>query len=48
MIKLHPVTGYHILKGIRRFKDLGIGAKYHHEHYDGTGYPSGIKRRKYT
>lgn len=43
MIKLHPVTGYHILKGIRRFKDLGIGAKYHHEHYDGTGYPSGLK-----
>lgn len=43
MIKLHPVTGYHILKGIRRFKDLGIGAKYHREHYDGTGYPSGLK-----
>lgn len=43
MIKLHPVTGYHILKGIRRFNDLGIGAKYHHEHYDGTGYPSGLK-----
>ena len=27
MIKLHPVTGYHILKGIRRIKDLAIGAK---------------------
>lgn len=43
MIKLHPVTGYHILKGIRRIKDLAIGAKYHHEHYDGMGYPSGLK-----
>ena len=43
MIKFHPVTGYHILKGILRFKNLDIGAKYHHEYYDGTGYPSGLK-----
>lgn len=43
MIKLHPITGYHILKGIRKFKDLGIGAKYHHERFDGNGYPSGLR-----
>ncbi len=43
MIKLHCVNGYHILKNINKFPDLAVGAKYHHERYDGTGYPSGLK-----
>ena len=43
MIKLHCVNGYHILKNINAFPDLAVGAKYHHEKYDGTGYPSGLK-----
>ena len=43
MIKLHCVNGYHILKNINAFPDLAVGAKYHHERYDGTGYPSGLK-----
>ena len=43
MIKLHCVNGYHILKNINAFPELAVGAKYHHERYDGTGYPSGLK-----
>ncbi len=43
MIKLHCVNGYHILKNIKAFPNLAVGAKYHHERYDGTGYPSGLK-----
>lgn len=48
MIKLHTVTGYHILKGIKKLKKLAEGAKYHHERYDGKGYPSGLKGENIT
>lgn len=41
MIKLHPVIGYNILIEIKSRPDLSIGAKCHHERYDGKGYPSG-------
>jgi len=41
-IKIHPVTGYHILKDIFEDKKIAIGAKFHHERYDGTGYPNGL------
>lgn len=41
-IKLHPVSGYHILKGISAFSMIADGAKYHHERYDGKGYPNGL------
>ena len=42
-IKLHPVTGYHILRGISGNSDIAISAKYHHERYDGKGYPNGLE-----
>jgi putative nucleotidyltransferase with HDIG domain len=41
-IKMHPVSGYHILKDIYEDKRISSGAKYHHEKYDGTGYPNGL------
>lgn len=41
-IKLHPVTGYNILKGISGNPLLAAGAKFHHERYDGKGYPNGL------
>ena len=43
MIKQHPVLGDQILRSIDEFPYLSIGAKCHHERYDGTGYPYGIK-----
>lgn len=42
IIKIHPVTGYHILKGISEDNFIAIAAKYHHERYDGKGYPNGL------
>ncbi len=41
-IRIHPVSGYHILRGIHEDAQVGYGAKYHHERYDGTGYPNGL------
>ena len=32
-----------ILSEIKSVPDLIYGAKYHHERYDGKGYPCGIK-----
>ena len=42
-IKGHPEAGYEILKTIHVLPRLAKGAKYHHERFDGTGYPEGLK-----
>ena len=39
IIKKHPGTGYNILAEMKSRPDLAIGAHWHHERYDGTGYP---------
>ncbi len=39
IIKKHPGTGYNILSEMKSRPDLAIGAHWHHERYDGTGYP---------
>ena len=41
-IKMHPVYGNQILSGIKQSPYLCIGAHYHHERYDGKGYPVGL------
>lgn len=41
-IKLHTVAGYHILKEVTMIPDLALGARWHHERYDGGGYPNGL------
>lgn len=46
IIKVHPVTGYHILRGISGNRPIAIAAKYHHERYDGKGYPNGLEGDK--
>ncbi|MBO4864268.1 MAG: HD domain-containing protein [Eubacterium sp.] len=38
-IKMHPVYGNQILSTIQESPYLSIGANYHHERYDGKGYP---------
>ncbi len=42
-IKAHPVIGDKILKGVTEMPKLSIGARWHHEKYNGTGYPDGQK-----
>ena len=40
-IRQHTTTGYDILKTITELPELATGARWHHERYDGTGYPDG-------
>ncbi|MEM1097684.1 MAG: HD domain-containing phosphohydrolase [Planctomycetota bacterium] len=42
LIKLHPEIGANIIKDIRQMEDLVPGVLYHHERYDGRGYPQGL------
>ena len=43
VIKEHPDIGAQILSSIGESPYLSIGAKSHHERYDGKGYPEGLK-----
>ena len=43
IIKQHPVIGYNILENIEEMPSLSTGARWHHERYDGRGYPDGIE-----
>lgn len=42
IIKSHTMLGGDILKDIETIDDVASGAKYHHERYDGQGYPCGL------
>ncbi len=46
LIKTHPSMGASILENIKEDPALALGAKYHHERYDGTGYPSGLSGKE--
>jgi len=41
-IRKHPEMGHRILKDIPQLQDILPGVLYHHERYDGKGYPSGL------
>ena len=43
VIKQHPVLGAQILESVTEYPNLVIGARYHHERYDGKGYPDQLK-----
>ena len=43
VIKGHPDLGEEILVTITLIEDITVGAKWHHERYDGTGYPDRLK-----
>jgi HD-GYP domain-containing protein (c-di-GMP phosphodiesterase class II) len=42
-MKRHPELGYRMLAGIDFLKDAAEIVYAHHEHYDGSGYPRGLK-----
>jgi putative nucleotidyltransferase with HDIG domain len=42
-IRLHPALGYGLVKEIKLVKEVGNIILCHHEHFDGTGYPRGLK-----
>jgi len=45
-MKQHPVIGAKILQPIKELKAAIEGVKYHHERYDGKGYPEGLDNGK--
>lgn len=42
-IKQHPIKGAKILKSLPFLDKVAEVILYHHEHYDGSGYPAGLK-----
>ncbi len=42
-VKLHPQIGARILQDIRQMHDLIPGVLYHHEKWNGRGYPFGLR-----
>ncbi len=43
IMKTHPERGYQIMKQIPQLEPVLPGIRYHHENWDGTGYPAGIR-----
>jgi HD-GYP domain-containing protein (c-di-GMP phosphodiesterase class II) len=42
-LKEHPVVGYRILNASEETLDVADIVLYHHEHWDGGGYPKGLQ-----
>ncbi len=43
IIKEHVVVSYNLLNKVDIYKDIAEIIRHHHEHYDGSGYPQGLK-----
>jgi len=43
MVKSHPVVGAQILSPVKTFERHVAGIRHHHEMFDGSGYPDGLK-----
>ena len=44
LVKEHPIIGAEILKPIKALKTIIPIVLHHHENYNGTGYPKGLKK----
>jgi len=43
LIKEHPLKGAKIIKSLKLLKPIAPMIMYHHENFDGSGYPKGLK-----
>lgn len=43
IMRLHPVTGENICRPLKSLRDVLPIIRHHHEHWDGSGYPDGLK-----
>ncbi|MFO7769068.1 MAG: HD domain-containing phosphohydrolase [bacterium] len=46
LVKQHPVIGYEIVRPITFLREALDGIRYHHERWDGKGYPDGLEGEK--
>ena len=44
MVKSHPAAGVEIIRHMKALKSATPIILYHHENYDGSGYPKGLKK----
>ncbi|MDD5421933.1 MAG: HD domain-containing phosphohydrolase [Candidatus Omnitrophota bacterium] len=44
IVKEHPIVGVEIIKHMKALKTVVPIILYHHEHYDGSGYPKGLRK----
>lgn len=44
-VELHVLRGYYILQGFSELANALAGVRYHHEHFDGSGYPDGLSKQ---
>jgi len=45
-IRMHPALGYGLIKEIKLLEEAANIILYHHERYDGRGYPHGLKEEE--
>ncbi|WP_051303901.1 GAF domain-containing protein [Calidithermus chliarophilus] len=46
IMKTHPEIGYEMLQGLSFLPDTALNVvRYHHERWDGTGYPQGLRQQ---
>lgn len=43
IIRNHPEVGFRIASTLQDFSHIAMGINAHHENYDGTGYPKGLR-----
>ncbi|MEW6771770.1 MAG: HD domain-containing phosphohydrolase [Bacillota bacterium] len=43
LIERHPVLGADMLSAVAAMKEVAVAVKHHHERWDGTGYPGGLR-----
>ena len=48
IMKTHPQIGHDMLRSIPFLNDVLPIVLYHHEKYDGSGYPTGLSGKKHT
>jgi putative nucleotidyltransferase with HDIG domain len=42
LMQLHAERGARMIAGVHEMEDIAEVIRYHHEHYDGSGYPEGL------
>ena len=43
IMQTHPERGARMLAGVPEMEDVSAAIRHHHEHWDGSGYPEGLK-----
>lgn len=43
LIKLHPLKSEELIRGVEGLEDIATIIRHHHERWDGTGYPDGLR-----